>query len=124
MKDIYSELYSSALPQNDMFIMISTTFKDQPLHIGDTIKVKNTIVEGGKTRVQTYEGILIALGGRNENKTMVVRRIGPLGIGIERIWPLNARSIVDIEVVKKPSKVRRAKLYYLRDIKGRMATRV
>ena len=104
--------------------MISTTFRDTKLHIGDTVRVKNTVVEGSKSRVQTYEGILISLRGRSDGKTMTVRRIGPLGIGVERIWPLDARSIVDIEVVKKPTKVRRSKLYYLRDIKGRMATRV
>jgi large subunit ribosomal protein L19 len=104
--------------------MISVTYKDNPLHIGDTIRVKNTIVEGSKTRIQTYEGILISLRGRGENASMTVRRIGPLGIGVERIWPLDAKSIVDIEVVRKPKKVRRAKLYYLREITGRMATRV
>jgi large subunit ribosomal protein L19 len=104
--------------------MISTKFKDTDLHIGDTIRVKNTIVEGNKTRIQTYEGILISMRGRGENATMTVRRIGPLGIGVERIWPLNSRSIVDVEVVRKPKKVRRAKLYYLRGITGRLATRV
>jgi large subunit ribosomal protein L19 len=104
--------------------MISSAFNDKTLHIGDTIRVKNTIVEGAKTRVQTYEGILISMQGREENRTITVRRIGPLGIGVERIWPLNARSIVDIEIVKNPKKVRRSKLYYLRDITGKMATRV
>jgi large subunit ribosomal protein L19 len=104
--------------------MISTKFKDTDLHIGDTIRVKNTIVEGAKTRIQTFEGILIAMHGRGENQMMTVRRIGPLGIGVERIWPLNSRTIVEIEVVRKPKKVRRAKLYYLREITGRMATRV
>lgn len=104
--------------------MISTDYKDKQLHIGDTVRVKNTIVEGNKTRAQSFEGIIIAFSGRGENRTFKVRRIGPLGIGVERTWPLNARGILDIEVVKNPKKVRRSKLYYLRNITGRMATRV
>lgn len=104
--------------------MISVDYKDIKLHIGDTIRVKNTIVEGNKTRVQSYQGILISLRGRGENKTMTVRHIGPGGVGVERIWPVDAKSIVDIEIVKNPKKVRRSKLYYLRDITGRGATRI
>ena len=104
--------------------MISVKFKDSNLHIGDTIRVKNTIEEGGKTRVQTFEGILISLKGRGENKTFTVRRIGPGGVGIERIWPLDSRALVDIQVTKKAQKVRRAKLYYLRNLTGRSAVRV
>lgn len=104
--------------------MLSVKFKDTDLNIGDTVRVKNTIVEGGKSRVQSFEGLLISLRGRGENKTMTVRRIGPQGIGIERIWPVDSRSIVDVEVVKHAKKVRRSKLYYLRHVTGRMATRV
>lgn len=104
--------------------MISVQFKETTLHIGDTLKVKSTIVEGGKTRVQTFGGILIAISGRGENKTMTVRHIGPQGIGVERKWPLNAKALVDIDVVKKAKKVRRSKLYYLRNLTGKMATRV
>lgn len=104
--------------------MISVNFKDKNLHIGDTVRVKSNIVEGGKTRLQTYEGILISLKGRGDNATFTVRRIGPLGVGVERIWPLNSRAIVDVEVKKKASKVRRAKLYYLRGQTGKAAVRV
>lgn len=104
--------------------MISIDFKGKLLHVGDTIRVKNTIIEGDKTRVQTFPGMIIGLKGRGENKTMTVRHIGPGGIGVERIWPVNSKNIVDIEVVKSPKNVRRAKLYYIRDLKGRMATRV
>jgi large subunit ribosomal protein L19 len=104
--------------------MISITFKDTALHIGDTIKVKNTIIEGDKTRVQAFQGILIAMSGRGENRTMTVRHIGPQGIGVERIWPVNSKTLVDIEVVKNAKNARRSKLYYLRDLKGKMATRV
>lgn len=112
--------------------MLSVDYKSKKLTIGDTIKVKYNIEEGGKTRVQTYEGILIALQGRNEeDKTFTVRKIGDRGVGVERIWPLTAKTLVDIEVVKNSKKgkdgkvgVRRSKLYYLREVKGRMATRV
>lgn len=94
--------------------MISVTFKDKNLHIGDTLRVKTIVEEGGKTRVQVFEGILISARGRGENQTITVRRIGDRSIGIERIWPLNARSIVDVDIKAKAKKVRRAKLYYLR----------
>lgn len=104
--------------------MISTKYQETEIKIGDTIKVKNTVVEGDKTRVQIYEGIIISLRGRGENASMTVRRVGAKGIGVERTWPLNSKSIVGIEVVKHAKNVRRAKLYYLRDLGGRMATRV
>lgn len=112
--------------------MLSVDFKSKKLSVGDTIKVKYNIEESGKTRVQAFEGILISLQGRNDqDKTFTVRRIGDRGVGVERIWPLTAKSLVDINVVKNSKKgksgkigVRRSKLYYLRDIKGKMATRV
>ena len=104
--------------------MLSGSVQNTNIHVGDTVRVKYNIVEGGKTRVQTYEGIVISMRGRAENQSFTVRRIGDRGIGVERIWPLNAKTIVGIEVVKSPKKVRRAKLYYLRDLTGRMATRV
>lgn len=112
--------------------MLSVKFKDTNLTIGDTIKVKYNIEESGKIRIQAFEGILLAMKGRNdEDKTFTVRRIGDRGVGVERIWPLTAKTLVDIEVVKHSKKgksgkvgVRRSKLYYLRDLKGRMATRV
>lgn len=104
--------------------MISTKFQDQDLHIGDTVKVKSTVLEGSRSRVQIFEGVLIAIRGRAENKTFTVRRIGPGGMGVERIWPLNSKLLVDIIVSRKPKKVRRSKLYYLRGLTGRMATRV
>ncbi len=104
--------------------MLSTNFKDIAISIGDTLRVKYNIVEGGKTRVQTFEGILIALQGRAENKTFKVRRIGDRGIGVERTWPVDGRGLVDIEVKKSAKKVRRAKLYFLRELTGKSATRI
>lgn len=104
--------------------MISAKFNDVNLHIGDTIRVHAQIIESGKTRIQSFEGILIRIQGRDVNKTFTVRKIGVGGIGVERTWPLDARSIVKIEVKKKTGGVRRSKLYYLRDLTGKSAVRV
>ena len=104
--------------------MISGKFKEQNIHIGDTLRVHSKVVEGTKARVQVFEGILISLRGRGENATFTVRKIGAGGVGVERTWPLDSRSIVKIEVKKKAVKIRRAKLYYLRDLTGKSAVRV
>lgn len=104
--------------------MLAINFRDKQINIGDTIRVKYNIVEGNKTRIQTFEGVLIAAKGRGENKTFTVRRIGDRGVGVERIWPVDAKTLVDIEVSRPVKKVRRSKLYYLRGLTGRMATRV
>lgn len=104
--------------------MISLQLDNQNIHIGDTIRVHSTVVEGAKSRVQVFEGILIALAGRGENKMMTIRHIGTGGIGVEKKWPLNAKSIVKIEVMKHAKNVRRSKLFYLRNLIGRDATRV
>lgn len=104
--------------------MISVKFGETDLHIGDTVRINSNVVEGNKTRVQVFEGILIRLRGRGENRTFTVRKIGAGGIGVERTWPLDARSLVKIEVKKKTSGVRRSKLYYLRDLSGKEAVRV
>lgn len=104
--------------------MLSVKFNETDLKIGDTVRVKTTVVEGGKTRIQTFEGILISLRGRGENATMTVRRVGTRGIGVERIWPMNSKAIVGVEVVKSAKKVRRSKLYFLRKLTGRMASQI
>ncbi len=104
--------------------MISVKFGEDILHIGDNIRVHAQIVEGGKTRIQVFEGILIRIRGRDVNKTFTVRKIGAGGIGVERTWPLDSNSLVKIEVKKKTSGVRRSKLYYLRDLTGKSAVRV
>lgn len=104
--------------------MISTEIGEQNIHVGDTVRVHTKVIEGTKSRIQVFEGILISLRGRGENKTFTVRKIGAGGIGVERTWPLDSRSIVKIEVKKKAGKVRRAKLYYLRDLVGKSAVRV
>lgn len=104
--------------------MISLEVDKNNIHIGDTIRVHSVVVEGAKTRTQIYEGILISLSGRGENKMMTVRHIGTGGIGVEKKWPVNAKSIVKIEVKKKARNVRRSKLFYLRELTGKQATRV
>ncbi len=104
--------------------MISAKFNDKEIHVGDTIRVHNKVTEGEKTRIQIYEGILIRIKGRGENKTITVRKIGALGIGVERIWPFDSTSLVKIEVKKSAAGVRRSKLYYLRNLTGKSATRV
>lgn len=91
--------------------------------VGDTVGVSQKIIEGGKTRTQPFEGIVIAIRGRGENRTFTVRKIAAGGIGAERIWPLNSPWITKIKV-KKKGKVRRAKLYYLRGRVGKKATRI
>lgn len=104
--------------------MISVKIGGTNIHVGDTVRVHTEVVEGKKKRIQVFGGIMIALSGRGENKMMTVRRIGPSGIGVEKKWPLNATSIVRVEVSKKAKKLRRAKLYYLRDLTGKRAVRV
>lgn len=104
--------------------MISTDYKGTTLHTGQMLRIRSNIVEGNKARIQSYEGMLIALRGRGENRSMVVRRIGPGGIGVERTWPINSTSIVDITIVREPTKVRRSKLYFLREVHGKAASRI
>jgi len=85
--------------------------------IGDTVKVHYKIVESGKERIQVYEGIVISIANKSHSKTFTVRRIS-YDIGVERIFPLHSPRIAKIELVRKGS-VRRAKLFYLREKKGK-----
>lgn len=104
--------------------MISGKFNETNIHIGDILKVHSKVIEGEKIRTQVFEGILISLRGRGENRMFTVRKIGAGAIGVERTWPLNSKALVKIEVKKAAKKVRRAKLYYLRERIGREAVRV
>ncbi len=87
--------------------------------IGDTVKVHYKIIEGNRERIQIFEGIVIAIDGKGTNKTFTVRKIS-FDVGVERIFPLNSTKIADLEVVRK-GKVRRAKLYFLRERTGKSA---
>ncbi|MFC1727486.1 50S ribosomal protein L19 [Patescibacteria group bacterium] len=91
--------------------------------VGDSVRVHQKIIEGEKERIYVFEGIVISIRGSGENKSFTVRRIAAGNIGVERIWPLSSPWLVKIDVLKH-GKVRRAKLYYLRDRVGRKATRV
>ncbi len=97
--------------------------KTPEFRAGDTVRIHYKIIEGGKVRIQPYEGIVISRKGEGVSKTFTVRRIGADNIGVERIFPLYSPNIEKIEV-KKRGKVRRAKLYYLRAKKGREAMRI
>ena len=86
---------------------------------GDTIKVALKIVEGGKARIQVFQGVVISRRGHGVGETFIVRKES-YGVGVERTLPINSPSIDSITVVKK-GKVRRKKVYYLRSRKGKAA---
>jgi large subunit ribosomal protein L19 len=86
---------------------------------GDRIKVHVRVVEGDKERIQPFEGDVISIRGAGSNKTFTVRKISS-GVGVERIFPFFSPKIAKIEIVKK-GHVRRAKLFYLRNLSGKAA---
>ncbi len=86
---------------------------------GDTVLVNVKVVEGDKTRVQAYEGVCIGRSGRGIHENFTVRKIS-YGEGVERVFPLYSPMIDSIQVVRR-GKVRRAKLYYLRGLRGKKA---
>lgn len=90
-----------------------------PFKVGDTVKVHVKIVEGDKQRIQAYQGVVIARQKGGVRETFTVRKISN-GIGVERMFPLHSPSIENIEVVVR-GHVRRAKLYYLRKLRGKAA---
>jgi len=90
--------------------------------IGDTVKVHYRIVEGKTERVQVYEGLVIAANNSGVSRTVTVRKIS-YGVGVERVFPVNSPRVERFEVVRR-GRVRRAKLYYMRNRIGRKATKV
>lgn len=88
-------------------------------NIGDTVRVYVKVVEGDKERLQAYEGIVIARKNGSIRETFTVRRIS-FGVGVERTFPVHSPRIDHVEVVRK-GKVRRAKLYYIRNLSGKSA---
>ncbi len=94
--------------------------KEMPvINVGDTVKVHVKIVEGDKSRIQVFEGTVIAKKHGGISETFTVRRVAH-GCGIERVFPVHSPSVDKVEVVRR-GKVRRAKLYYLRDRVGKAA---
>mgnify|MGYP003297108692 CR=1 FL=1 len=86
---------------------------------GDTIKVNVRIIEGGKSRIQVFQGVVISRRGSGVGETFIVRKMSS-GIGVERTFPVNSPSIASIEVLKH-GKVRRKKIYFLRTRSGKSA---
>ena len=98
-------------------------YKDINICVGDRILVKQIVKEDEKSRIQIFDGLLIGIRGRGDNKSFVVRKIAVGNIGVERIIPLNSPNLDSIEV-KSRGLVRRSKLTYLRERVGRRALRV
>lgn len=86
---------------------------------GDNIAVSYKIIEGNKERIQIFKGDVIGISGSGATKTFIVRKMSN-GVGVERIFPFSSPSITEIEVIKR-GKVRRAKLFYLRELVGKKA---
>jgi len=93
--------------------------KTPEVRIGDTARVHFRIVEGNKERVQVVEGVVIKMRGSQNRKTITVRKVS-FGVGVERIFPLHSPRVEKVEIVKH-AKVRQAKLYYLRELRGKAA---
>lgn len=89
------------------------------LEIGDYVKVQFKVIEGNRERIQVFEGTVIAMRGEGLKETFTVRKIA-YGVGVERVFPVHSPKVAGIEVVRH-GKVRRAKLYYLRNRVGKAA---
>ncbi len=90
------------------------------IRVGDIVKVHNRIVEGRNERIQVFQGTVIAIKGEGPARSITVRKIGAHGVGVERIFRIHAPRVEKIEIVRH-SKVRRSKLYFLRDRVGKKA---
>jgi large subunit ribosomal protein L19 len=106
---------------NEIKAIEAAQMKAEPgnFKVGDTVKVHFKIIEGKNERVQIYEGLVIAMKNSGAGKTFMVRK-NSYGVGVERVFPLHSPRIVKVEVVR-PGKVRRAKLYYIREKIGKGA---
>jgi large subunit ribosomal protein L19 len=122
--------------QEDLFLEVKMTDKEiiegiensqkkqeaPEFNVGDTVRVSAKIKEGNRERIQVFEGIVLKIQGGGDRTTFTVRKLSN-GIGVEKTWPLHSPNVDKVEVVRK-GKVRRAKLYYLRDRVGRKASKV
>jgi large subunit ribosomal protein L19 len=105
--------------QNLIALAEKTSLRETPLSfaVGDTVDVHTRILEGDKERIQLFSGVVIARRGTGTREAFTVRRI-VAGEGVERTFPINSPKVADV-VVKRHGKVRRAKLYYLRERSGK-----
>ncbi len=87
--------------------------------VGDTVRVDVKVVEGGRERVQAFQGIVIQRRGAGLGESFTVRKVSQ-GVGVERVFPIHSPHVVSVRVLRK-GKVRRAKLFYLRNLKGKAA---
>ncbi len=106
---------------NDLQLLENARLRDEvpDFRAGDAVKVHVRVVEGGRERVQVFEGVVIARNGSGLRESFTVRKIS-FGVGVERVFPIHAPIIDRIEVVRRGD-VRKAKLYYLRDRVGKSA---
>ncbi|MDR2789972.1 MAG: 50S ribosomal protein L19 [Campylobacteraceae bacterium] len=111
MRNKYIEAYENAQIQDKAI---------PEFRAGDTLRVAVKIKEGDKQRVQNFEGICIARRGTGTGETFIIRKIGANSVGVERIFPIYSDSIESITVVRR-GRVRRSKLFYLRDLRGKAA---
>jgi large subunit ribosomal protein L19 len=93
--------------------------KERNFNVGDTVKVMVRVVEGAKTREQAFQGVVIKQNGKGIGETFTVRKVSS-GIGVERVFPVHSPNVTSISVLRR-GRVRRAKLYYLRDRVGKAA---
>ncbi len=99
------------------------SYNDQTISVGDTVRIHQRIIEEKKSRIQVFEGVVIAIRGSENGKSFVVRKIATGSIGVEKIFPVNMPSIEKIEV-KRKGQVRRGKLYFLRERVGKAASKI
>ena len=99
----------------------AATLRDDvpPFRAGDTVKVHVKVVEGARSRVQVFQGVVIRIQGSGVGRTFTVRKVS-FGVGVERTFPINSPIFEQIEIVTRGD-VRRAKLYYLRNLRGKAA---
>lgn len=104
-----------------MNLVEATQFRDDlpAFDPGDTVSVHLRVIEGNKERIQQFKGTVISIRGGGNNRTFIVRKVSN-GVGVERILPYNSPKIAKVEVLRK-GRVRRAKLYYLRNLRGKAA---
>ena len=99
---------------------IKFNYQDQVFSVGDTVKVNYKIKEKDKERIQAFDGIILAIQGLGENKNFIVQKAATGDVKVERIFPINSPWIESIKKLRSPkTKIRRAKLYFLRDSKAR-----